>query len=440
MELNELAKTQNFCTIPFFFLYTGTLAKPKLCPMGLKMNALPMNGVKRSLNRDNLMTHWNSDEMRTIRKKMLCNESVPECRVCQDQESRGLVTMRQMYVEHHLEDVRERVEMARWNDGRVDLPPAHWDLHVGNTCNLACRICSPHNSSRMENELNRSPHPLTGELALMADKFRTEKATFGSGEEYFKDLILDHAEHVRELKVQGGEPTAVPAYWEMMESLVENGHAKNIRLMVFTNLMHLTDRHIEMMNAFRNGLIFCSIDAHGAEGEFLRHPSKFDTIEKNMARLNGLHSEWRISMKSAISHYNCLSYMRLLRWANDFFRANVPRAELTAHDVAVPEHLRPDLVPRAMRLEAREKLAEFRRTFWLYNESPSLRANRAGLDEYDKILSMPEIPAGPLRARLSKTARESIDGFDKLRNQKTGELFPHLDLIFPRDLERAPEL
>lgn len=388
-----------------------------------------MNGEQKPLTPDNVMEHWNSEEMRGIRMSMLEGRAVEECVVCHDQASRGLYTMRDMYNKQHLEDILPRIEEARTMQGALSVPPTIWDLSTGNTCNLACRICSPTNSSKMETEFKKSPVELKEPLKVLADDWAKKKVIYENDPDYFKEIVLKYAGSIESLKFQGGEPTVLPSFWETLEALVQSGDAPRISLMAFTNATRIDAEKTKILNHFKSGVLLCSIDAYGEENEFLRYPSKWSDIENSLQKLSLLTANWKVVLKSAISHYNCLSYDRLLIWADRFFKAHIPRSEFNVHEVVFPSHLRTDLVPLELRRRAWQRIENFMASSWLLNESTLRESSRQSLSELKRILLMPDLPEAEARP-LKSSARIAIHNFDEIRSQKASMLFPHLSEIF----------
>lgn len=368
-------------------------------------------------------------EMREIRTRMLKDQPVNECEACRDQDARGLATMRQMYNKDYFEKITNRIEDALKNEGRLTAPPLLWDLSTGNICNLACRICSPTNSSRIDSELKQNSDRLSPPLQHLADDWNGKRIIYENEPDYFKSMVLKHSDAIEELKFQGGEPTVLNTFWETLEALVEKDVASKIRLLMFTNVTRIDSEKIKILNQFKSGYLFCSIDAYGEENDFLRYPSKWSAIEDNLQKLYHLEGKWKITLKSAISHYNCLTYDKLLFWAEDFFKKHLPRADFSVHDVVFPDHLRADLVPRALRLEAFEKIQKLMSGSWLLNESPMKNGSLNGMNELERILKMPDMEE-PKAKRLRKVARIAIDNFDLIRQQEAHAIFPHLKEIF----------
>src|SRR5687768_4250580 len=88
--------------------------------------------------------HWNSEDMKAIRKKMMAGESLDRCRRCFDKLNRGQSyreTMLEAY-EHLLPEIMSSTQP----DGSTAMTPRHFD-HRTNLCNFKCRTCGPHSST-----------------------------------------------------------------------------------------------------------------------------------------------------------------------------------------------------------------------------------------------------------------------------------------------------
>lgn len=424
----SVKNNSHFCPIPFFLLYTRSLGRPRLCPMALKKPRLAIEGEHVSVNEDNVGRHWNSAEMRAIRKSMIDDLPPEDCRVCREQEAAGLKTLKAEYRTYYTETVRDRVEEAIRADGHVSAPPSHWDLSIGNVCNLACRICTPTNSSRLETEIEHNYADVSEKTQRLLDGYRRNKSLHVSEKTYFRDILLNRLETLQELKIQGGEPTVSPVVWETLEEIHRRGYSQSVNLMIFTNMQSFKNRYLHILNNFR-GLLFCSIDGYGPENDFLRHPSRFSDIEENLKTLNHLNSGWRISLKTSISFYNCLTYLKLVDWAEKFFPRFLPRGELNIHDVATPEYLQPFILEKARREKILPEVDRRQKDYWLFSVSPAAKFNLEALEAYRRILSAPDVRQADI---LTGQALDSIRDFDKMRRQSTFEVFPHLIEFFAR--------
>ena len=71
----------------------------------------------------------------------------------------------------------------------------------------------------------------------------------------------------------------------MLEYLIEQGKSKNISLKLNTNMTNMQDTFLNMISQFKQVTFFASIDGFGTVQEYIRYPSKWEQIDKNLSKL-----------------------------------------------------------------------------------------------------------------------------------------------------------
>jgi hypothetical protein len=94
--------------------------------------------------------HWNGDHMRSVRRRMMAGERLPECEVCNDQLLNTDVyrTYFDRLFQHKYPAILEQTDA----DGRTTMQPVSWDYRFSNLCNFKCRTCGDMLSSSWESE------------------------------------------------------------------------------------------------------------------------------------------------------------------------------------------------------------------------------------------------------------------------------------------------
>jgi hypothetical protein len=97
-----------------------------------------------------LEQHWNSDHMRSVRRRMMAGETLPECEVCNDKLLNTDVyrTYFDQLFQHKYSAILEQTDV----DGRTTMQPVSWDYRFSNLCNFKCRTCGDMLSSSWETE------------------------------------------------------------------------------------------------------------------------------------------------------------------------------------------------------------------------------------------------------------------------------------------------
>jgi len=132
-------------------------------------------------------------------------------------------------------------------------------------------------------------------------------------------VTLDHIMEIYELSeeleyitLQGGEPTIVEEYNDYFDYLTKKGISKNITITVVTNLTNINNRFYKMLDNFKSVKLVTSIDAFGTTNDFIRFPSKFNQIEKNLISLAS--SKFEVTMCVALQSLSVFGLYDFLNW------------------------------------------------------------------------------------------------------------------------------
>ena len=128
--------------------------------------------------------------------------------------------------------------------------------------------------------------------------------------------------HVKLLYLTGGEPTLVQGNYDFLQQLIDKGYAKNIGLVFNTNVTNFQDRFLNIIGQFDHVTLNLSID--GVEGvqEYIRYPSKWKAIIKNMNllmdKIKDCNTKFDLVFTPTISILNVGSFHKLIEWCYDF--------------------------------------------------------------------------------------------------------------------------
>ena len=119
--------------------------------------------------------------------------------------------------------------------------------------------------------------------------------------------------HIEEITFVGGEPTLHEDMYNLLDKLVEKGYSKNIRLKITSNLTNIQQRLIESFNSFKSVVINGSIDGVDKFNDYIRHPSDWQTINKNIDKLL-LIDDLKLNLTPVIQIYNIFNLKDLIKW------------------------------------------------------------------------------------------------------------------------------
>jgi len=227
-----------------------------------------------------LEEHWNGEHMRSVRRRMMAGEILPECAVCED---RLLNTDVYRSYFNRLFGHRYEEAMARTKaDGSTDMLPVSWDYRFSNLCNFKCRTCGDMLSSAWETEQRQ--HDMidwsNSKNEWMRPQIRQEISRFQDTqiEQEFAQAVNDH--RVEEVYWVGGEPLMYEQHWRYMRRIIELGDGDRVYARYNTNLSRTYYRGLDLWNDvlyhLRDWQICASLDGTGATGEYIRTGLDFE--------------------------------------------------------------------------------------------------------------------------------------------------------------------
>lgn len=232
-----------------------------------------------------LEEHWNGEHMKSVRRRMMAGETLPECAVCNEQLLNTDVYrsyFNRMF-QHKYADIWTTTD----SDGTTTMKPISWDYRFSNLCNFKCRTCGDMLSSSWESEQRQ--HNMidwsNSKNNWMIPTVREEITKFQDTqiEQEFAQAVAEH--RVEEVYWVGGEPLMYEQHWRYMKQIIDQGDGKNVYARYNTNLSRVTYRGINLFRDILSGLrdwqICASLDGTGQTGEWIRTGLDFNTFLNN---------------------------------------------------------------------------------------------------------------------------------------------------------------
>jgi len=224
-----------------------------------------------------LEEHWNSEHMKSVRRRMMNGETLPECEVC-DKKLLNTNVYRS-YFNKLFAHMREKVIEQTDPDGTHHGLPVSFDYRYTNLCNFKCRMCGPSLSSSWETE-----YIIAGRSG--SEPWMPYKAEI---EEFRKTLskeFLDSIDTIQEIYWVGGEPLMWDQHWKYMRKLVDIGRAGEVYIRYNTNLSRIEYKNVHLFKDILSNFdwqINASIDGTGKIGEYIRTGLNYEKFKKNFA-------------------------------------------------------------------------------------------------------------------------------------------------------------
>jgi hypothetical protein len=263
-----------------------------------------------------LEQHWNSDHMRSVRRRMMAGETLPECEVCNDRLLNTSVY--RTYFDHLFQHKLPEVYANTQPDGTTTMEPVSWDYRFSNLCNFKCRTCGDMLSSAWESEQkqNNMVNWADPKNNWMRSDIRGQIKHFQENqiEAEFAAAVEQHA--VEEVYWVGGEPLMYEQHWRYMKRIVELGDGPNVYARYNTNLSRISIAALIFLVIFsahvRDWQICASLDGTDRLGNIFVQDW---IMNSSSVILNTDYSTQQIPDKCVlILHSRCPECSKLMQW------------------------------------------------------------------------------------------------------------------------------
>lgn len=301
-----MANGKVFCAYPYVSLFVSNSGKQLPCcyAQNNHTSETPAPNILKSKNTQDL---WNSDYIRTIRALMAEGKFPAACSVCEKTEALRGKSHRHRSLDQFAEELESLVEDRFY----VKSPIRHLDLRLGNKCNLACRMCHPASSNQLIPEWlmskEVSERKEAQDVMAMPQWSRSESAL-----ELLKSDIVDPTF----IHFAGGEPSIDKRHEKVLEHLVEMGKSKKIILSYNTNLTQKISA-LRFVERFRKIKITVSLDGVGALNDYIRAPSNWNQLNKNLldyVELSESSEKVQVEANVTLSAYNILAIKSIIKY------------------------------------------------------------------------------------------------------------------------------
>ena len=283
-------KPETMCMAPWTHTYLSPQTERRMCcasrepAQNFRQYIDTASGTGRYIP-ITLDEHWNGEHMKSVRRRMMRGEILPECEVCNDKLLNTSV-YRSYFDSLFGHKYNEAIEKTR-PDGSTDMKPVSWDYRFSNLCNFKCRMCGDMLSSAWESEqrqhnmidwTNPKNNWMIPDVKKQIEEFQNTQI-----EAEFAQAVEEH--RVEEVYWVGGEPLMYEQHWRYMKRIIELGDGQNVYARYNTNLSRINYRGINLYRDILSGLrdwqICASIDGTGKIGEYIRTGLDYDAWLEN---------------------------------------------------------------------------------------------------------------------------------------------------------------
>jgi len=258
----------------------------------------------------------NDPVLMKMRKDMLSGDRPEACKRCWNLEEQGIESFRQINNTTYSDLIDTDISHID-KDGRMNISSIKYlDITLGNVCNLKCRSCNPWNSHRWIEEGPHLPHTNWTKSAYDTGKLSSDAPWFARA--FAEGLFDEVLPNITSINFLGGEPLVVEEHYEWLQKIIEMGHSGHINLLYNTNATTIPDKLYDIWKEYKGVNLGISIDAIGDLAYYVRHPSKWKVIERNMTKLAEFtkqHKNIFVQMHGTLSCLNLHDLPNLLEWS-----------------------------------------------------------------------------------------------------------------------------
>ena len=447
-KIEVVSGSKTFCILPWIHFATRPNGDMRLCcsanasgagenhTVGLVKNE---RGQPANFGRETPMSAWNNEYMKDVRLTMLEGKIPASCSKCIAEESRGVASKRIWETGSWMEDgidVEELIKQTE-EDGTVPEKLVYLDLRLGHTCNLKCVMCSPHDSSQWVAD-HKKIYPLF-QAKELKEQMSWDRKDFNNkwheNPDFWKEMYAQ-IPNLKQVYFAGGEPLMIREHKWFLEEIIRQGYADKILIRYNTNGLLVDDEIIELWKQFKKVKVGFSIDAVGDRNWYIRYPSDWDVIERNLHKLDNTPDNIQVSIATAIQILNIKHLADFAKWkiTQNFKKVNLENTVggiqagggiINMHLLYIPTFLSIRLLPAEDKAEVRRNFAELAN--WLHEnyrqDEDFWKNNPYGWKRWQAVLDF--MDAEDHTTQLS-AFNEYISRLDTLRGTQFKQIFPEL--------------
>ena len=459
--------SDTFCILPWVHLSTRPDGSMRVCCTANASSVGPTNdkehggqvgilkdeeGRPNNLNVSDFETAWNSKYMRNVRKQMLNGEMPPSCLKCYKEEAAGHNSKRMWETAYWSNRVNVDTLLENTNeDGSVPPQLAYIDLRFGTKCQLACVMCSPHDSSGWIKDW-KAIFPAVENASLKETmQWQDKGSTNGSSYNWHKQnptfwkQFYEQMPNMQQIYFAGGESLIIEEHYEILEHAIKMGYAKDLELRYNSNGVEWREDLFDLWKHFKLVRFHYSVDSIESMNAYIRYPSEWKRTEEVFHILdNETPNNTEITVACAVQALNIYYVPDFIKWKlqQGFKKINMwpfGAGGINYHFVYHPPHLNVKVLPKWFKAECRKKYEEFY-PWWEENYMlgvPSWHKDKVTKDDFlnasygiQRLKGMINFMESEDWSRRLPEMKEFLQRCDIQRGNKFADVFPEMKDIF----------
>ena len=303
---NLVENGKHFCVLPWVHFHAWP--DKRVMPCCVADSDLPTSEIR---NDESIIQMMNTDKYNDLRKKMMRDEAVPECKRCYDLETMGEWTMRQSHNRRKGLDYVDYIADVTNDDGSLkEFQMKYMDIRFSNICNMKCRSCGPSCSSLWSQEFLEQRGKEVFEEYF--PKSNGKIVINNNDDMTLMSKLKPYLDDVTEVYFAGGEIIITQEHYECLDYWIENDLTDQVELTYTTNFSTLKYKKninlIEYWKKFPQLKIWASLDAHGEVAECIRSGTDWEKVVRNIRDVKEQVPHAQFQITPTISIWNIFDF------------------------------------------------------------------------------------------------------------------------------------
>jgi hypothetical protein len=312
-----------FCNIPWFEININHDGSYDLCGCQNDKIVGTEQGQIYNIKQIPIKEYWNGTRLQEARLRKLGDTPDSMCKMCQQKESVGYesnrikenlksVIFKESFDRSYLQSPNyQHFEYSKNNHGLTNSHIHSLHVNLGNTCNFACRMCSPYASTRLQTEfLQLGWSQSTDRFAHWTD---TE-----AGWNNFLSFLEEQTQNIKVVHIIGGEVEFMPKFEFLIDYFIQAGLADTVNISFTTNGSVTYSKYFKKLSQYKRCEIGISIESVNRIGDYIRQGGNITDILTNIQTMNDNRSNnMQLVIRTVPSLLSLPYYANLITWALD---------------------------------------------------------------------------------------------------------------------------
>jgi hypothetical protein len=301
-------------------------------------------------------------------------------------------------------------------------------------------MCSPHDSSKWLQDYDKLMPKLESKVVKFQLNFEKDKFNNVWYEKpEFWDEVFEQIPNITQLYFAGGEPLMIKEHRRFLDEIIKRGYAKNISLRYNSNGIFVNEDIINVWKQFKQVRYAFSIDATFDRNYYIRYPSKWNDIEKNLRLMDDTPDHIHCAIACAVQVFNIKHIVDFAKWKlnQNYKKINKFKLDefetgggiINLHLLYIPTFLSARILPKEDKEIVKQQFLEFKK--WLWNnytkDNNFWNENPYGWRRWEAILKFVEAED---HTHLLPDFKDYVQNLDSIRSTNARQIFPELAHLF----------